>query len=170
LYKEVKALIPEDEFDALLTVRDGKENVRIWAKSENQTVTDLVLLVGTPNEFVLICFAGNLELGNLSELASLFEAGAAQKLAKTAESVSIEFGVNPNPSNGQFTLSYTDEQDLPAELSIIDQSGRQIGTRQLSESSTQTVNFPDLATGLYWLELKTKSGKLGIKQVQIVRN
>jgi Domain of unknown function (DUF4252) len=100
LYREVKALIPADEYNELLTVRDGNQNVRIWVKSEESMVTDLILLVGSPAEFVLVCFAGNLELGNISDLANLLETGKAQQLARSSEAVAIDFGISPNPSNG----------------------------------------------------------------------
>ncbi len=169
LYKEAKNLIPSDEFDELLTVRDGNENVRIWVKSEENMVTDLVLLVGSPQDFVLVCFAGNLELGNLAELASLFETGKVQQLAKTSEAVAIDFSISPNPSNGQFTIAYSDEQDPPSQLSILDQNGRQVSMISLSGAATQQVILRDLNAGNYWLQLITQQGKVGVKQVQIVK-
>lgn len=169
LYKEVRALVPVDEFDELLTVRDGQENVRIWAKSEENIVTDLILLVGSPNEFVLVCFSGNLELGNLSELASLFESGQSEQLARSAQAVAIDFGINPNPGNGQFTLTYTDGQDKPVFLSILDQNGRQVSALSLSDADTQPIRLHDLPAGLYWIQLKTQQGKIGIKQIQIIK-
>lgn len=169
LYKSAKSLIPSDEFDELLTVRDGNENVRIWVKSEEDMVTDLVLLVGSPDEFVLVCFAGNLELGNIADLANLFEAGKAQQLARTSEAMSINFGLSPNPSNGQFTLTYADELDTPNLLSVMDQNGRQISTVALNETSTQQVTLQNLPAGLYWIQLKTQNGKVGVKQMQVVK-
>ena len=169
LYKEAKALIPSESFDELLAVRDGSDNVRIWVKSEENVVTDLVLLVGAREEFVLVCFSGKLELGNLSELAQLFEAGKVEQLARTSERLSIEFGMSPNPSRDQFTLSYSDEQDPPSQLSMLDQNGRQILSIRLSETPTQTVVLPDIAAGVYWVQVKTRGGKIGMKQMQIVR-
>jgi len=168
LYKEVRELIPNNEFDELLTVRDGNENVRIWAKSEENMVTDLVLLVGSPDEFVLVCFAGNLELGNIAQLAELFEAGQVRQLAQTSQAVAIDFGINPNPSNGQFTLSYSEAQDTPTLLTVMDQNGRQISSLGLSGTPTQEVMLQNLPNGTYWVQLKTQNGKVGIKQVQIV--
>ncbi|MFN0173007.1 MAG: DUF4252 domain-containing protein [Saprospiraceae bacterium] len=168
LYKEVKALIPSDEFDELLTVRDGNENVRIWAKSEEYIVTDLVLLVGSSDEFVLVCFAGNLELGNIAQLAELFKAGQVRQLAQTSQAVAISFGVNPNPSNGQFTLSYSEGQDVPSLLTVLDQSGRQISSLSLAGAPTQQIMLQNLPNGTYWVQLKTKNGKVGVKQVHIV--
>ncbi|MFN0036187.1 MAG: DUF4252 domain-containing protein [Saprospiraceae bacterium] len=169
LYKEVRALIPSDEFDELLTVRDGSDNVRIWVKAEDNVVTDLILLVGSPHEFVLVCFAGNLELGNISELAKLFEAGQVEQLARTSEAVAIDFGASPNPSNGEFTLTYSDEQDPPTLLSVIDQNGRPVSTLRLSGTATQSVVLGDVPSGIYWLQLKTQNGKVGVKQVQVVK-
>ena len=169
LYREVLTLVPTNIFDELLTVRDGKENVRIWVKEEEGVITDLILLVGSPDEFVLVCFAGNLELGNISELASLFEAGEANQLAKTTEAVAIDFNISPNPSSGEFTLSYDDELDPPSLLGIIDQNGRQVSNLQLSGFAIQQVMLPELPAGLYWVQLKTRGGKVGVKQVQIIK-
>jgi len=169
LYKEVRKLIPGDEFAELLTVRDGNENVRVWAKSEENIVTDLILLVGSPDEFVLVCFAGNLELGNITELAELFDAKHVEQLAQTAQVAAIDFGISPNPNNGQFNLSYSDEQDTPSQLLIIDQSGRQISALNLSAVASQQLVFQDIPAGFYWIQLKTQKGKIGVKQLQIVK-
>jgi len=170
LYREARELVPADEFDELLTVRDGQDNVRIWARSEEAVVTDLVLLVGTREEFVLVCFAGALELNNLSELARLFDAGSAGQLAQAAEKVAVDFQVNPNPSTGEFMLTYSNAADLPVQLSVIDQNGRYVSMLNLSGTATQRIVLQDLPTGLYWLQLKTQQGKIGIKQVQLVKN
>lgn len=169
LYKEARALVPDDVFDELLTVRDGKDNVRIWAKTEESIITDLILLVGSTDEFVLVCFAGVLELGNIAELAALFEAGEIEELAQTTKAMAIDFNINPNPSDGEFTLSYDDESDPPALLSIIDQNGRQLSTLNLSGFPIQQVLLPALPPGMYWVQLKTRGGKVGVKQVQIIK-
>ena len=170
LYREVLELVPADEFDELLTVRDGQDNVRIWVKDDGaDAVTDLILAVGTSDEFVLICFSGNLELGDLPALVEMFDDGAAEQLARTAETVSVEFSVNPNPNSGVFTLTYIDGQDVPAFLAIIDQNGRQISSLNVGGAQVQQVNLPEIPSGVYWLQLKTQQGKVGVKQVQIVK-
>lgn len=170
LYKEVLTQIPTDEFDELLTVRDEQTNIRIWAKSEADKITDLILLVGSPDEFVLICFAGAIELGNITELAKLFDAEEAKDLASVAKAVEIDFQISPNPANSVFNLSYNDEHDAPALLNVMDQNGRLVNTTRLSGSPAQRVELPNLPTGLYWVQMKTAQGKVGIKQIQIVKN
>ncbi|MFN0216839.1 MAG: DUF4252 domain-containing protein [Saprospiraceae bacterium] len=169
LYREAKSLIKGDNFVELLTVRDGNENVRIWVKSEEDMVTNLVLLVGTPDEFVLVCFAGNLELGNVAELAKLFNSEEATQLAQTSAAIAIEFGVNPNPSSGQITITYSDEQDPPALLTVMDQNGRTVSSLALSSTASQQISLKGLPTGMYWVQLKTQAGKIGVKPLQVIK-
>ena len=169
LYREARALVPAVEFDELLTVRDDQTKVDIWAKSEEDVVTDLILLVGTPEEFVLVCFAGNLELGNISELHRLFDAEAAEQLARTTETVAVEFRISPNPSNGVFTLTLADNADSPVSLSVIDQNGRQVSERRLSGGVAEEIRLRDLPAGNYWLQVKTQKGRVGVKPIQIYK-
>lgn len=169
LYREARALVPSDAFDELMTVRDDQSRVHIWARSEEDLVTDLILLVGTPNEFVLVCFAGNLELGNISELSRLFDAEAVEQLARTTQAVAVDFRISPNPSNGVFMLTCTDEADLPVLLSVVDQNGRQVSERRLSGAVAEEVRLRDLPAGNYWLQLKTRQGRIGVKPIQIYK-
>lgn len=168
LYREALALVPTAELDDLLMVRDGSDDVRIWVKEEDAVVSDLILLVGSPDEFVLICFAGNLELGNLAELAQAFDAEAAQDLARSAAAVAPDFRISPNPSSGAITLTYADETDRPKRLGVADQSGRSLMTLDLTGEPTQQITLRGLPPGVYWLQLETEKGKIGAKQVQIV--
>ena len=167
LYREARAAVPESDFDELLTVRDNDDRVHIWARSEDDRVSDLVLLVGTADELVLICFSGQLELGNLGELARLFDAGAAGQLAQTAETLSAGFHLSPNPSRGEFRLSLDDESDAPVLLSLIDRSGRLVSEQRLSGERVQEVRLQGVPAGHYWAQLRTRKGKLGVQPLQI---
>jgi hypothetical protein len=169
LYKEALAHIPTGELDQLIAVRDGQDNVRIWSKDDGDSVTDLILLVGSEDEFVLACFTGNLELGNIAELARMFDSHEVEQLAQATEAVSIDFGISPNPSTGMFTLKYSDGQDLPAMLNIADQNGRIVITRRLSAVAEQQIQVQELPAGLYWVQVQTVQGKIGVKQLQIVK-
>ncbi|MCC6459340.1 MAG: DUF4252 domain-containing protein [Saprospiraceae bacterium] len=169
LYKEALALVPTAEFDELLSVQDGQDKVRIWAKEAEGVISDLVLLVGSSNSFVLICFSGNLELGNILSLAELLDADQVENLVQTTEAVALDFSISPNPSAGIFTLQYLDEADSPAVLTLTDQNGRQVAQRTLSGAGSQRVDVTELPTGLYWVQLKTQNGKVGVKQVQLAK-
>lgn len=169
LYKEVYELIPTNEFSELVSVRDGQTSVRIWVKDEADAVTDLILLVGAPEDFVLISFSGNIELGNITSLAALLDSDEVDDLIQTSKKAEINFQVSPNPSNGDFNIRYQETGDTPASLTLIDQNGRPVSTLQLSGQSDEKVRMGQLPAGLYWLQLQTQQGKVGVKQVQIVR-
>lgn len=169
LYKEALHAVPVDVFDELLTVQDGKDRVRIWVKTDANAVTDLVLLVGTADEFVLVCFAGNLELNNITDLTKLLDADAVQDLAKTSAVVAAEFSISPNPSSGTITVQYTEKDDQPEQLTLLDQTGRQLSVIHATGENNQTVNLPELPNGLYWIQLKSCLGKVGVKQLQIIK-
>ena len=169
LYKEVYGLIPVEEFSELLAVRDGQTSVRIWVKDDVDIVTDLILLVGSPEEFVLISFSGNIELGNIASLAAIMGSGQADDLIQSSKKAEIDFKVSPNPSKGDFNIRYLETGDAPVALTLIDQNGRPVSTLHLSGAAEQEVKFGALPSGLYWLQLQTEHGKVGMKQVQIVR-
>ena len=169
LYREVRGLVASDTFDELLTVRDADDKVHIWAKSEDDLVTDLILLVGSVDEFVLVCFAGALELGNIAELSRLFEAGAAEELVRSSEAVAVNFIVSPNPNNGVFRLNFAGQEDMPVLLSVIDQSGRQLSSIRLVGDVAQEVRLNDLPSGNYWIQLKTQKGRIGVKPLRVIR-
>ncbi len=169
LYKEALNAVPEEDFDPLLTVKDGNDRVRIWVREEASVLTDLVLLVGTSDEFVLVCFSGNLELNNLTELVGLFDANSAEQLAKTAQAIAADFSISPNPNSGTFTLGFAMPGDVATQLTVLDQNGRQLSVVDLSGAPSQTISLLDLPTGLYWAQVKTQQGKIGVKQLQIMK-
>jgi hypothetical protein len=168
-YREAMGHIKGSDLEELLAVQDGKEKVRIWAKEEQGVVTDLVLLVSSLEEFVLVCFAGNLELGNLSELAALLNAEEAVSLAQTSKAIALDFKVFPNPTIGDFSLEYADTVVKAATLSIFDQSGRLLSTEVLSDNTSRQFSLRDYPAGMYWVQLKTASGQVGVTSVQLVK-
>ena len=84
LYKNALSKVPKSEYDELLTVRDGDENVRIWIKeSNNETVIEeLLLLVGAEHEFTLLSFSGKIDLEKISDLSKTLDIDGAQHLGK----------------------------------------------------------------------------------------
>jgi Domain of unknown function (DUF4252)/Secretion system C-terminal sorting domain len=169
LFAEANRLIPS-ELEELLTVRDDDTNVRFLIKEEGDVITDLVLLVGSPDEFVLVHFNGRFELKNFMQLTEMFDAKAATSLAQSAQVNNVEFGVAPNPSsNGRFNITYTDPTDAPASVVVYDLQGRQVAARTLAGQATEALDLRDLPVGQYVLQLKTRAGKLGTQRIVIAR-
>jgi Domain of unknown function (DUF4252) len=82
LYKDALSKVPQNEYSELLTVRDGKENVRIWVKDSGNIINELLLLVGAPDEFVLLSFTGKIDLDKISALSKSLDVEGVEHLEK----------------------------------------------------------------------------------------
>jgi hypothetical protein len=82
MYKDALSRVPQKEYEELLTVRDGKENVRIWIKESNNVISELLLLVGAPNEFTLLSFTGRIDLDKISSLSKSLDIDGVEHLDK----------------------------------------------------------------------------------------
>ena len=82
LYKEALSRVPLSEYSELLTVRDGKENVRIWIRDKGNIVEELLLLVGAPDQFVLLSLSGIIDLDRVSELSKTLNVEGIEQLEK----------------------------------------------------------------------------------------
>lgn len=87
MYKEALSKVPTGEYAELITVRDGKENVRIWTKDTGGSVIEeLLLLVGSPTEFTLLSFTGKIDLDKISSLAKAADIDGLEQLEKIGSS------------------------------------------------------------------------------------
>ena len=68
-YKEALSKIDLKEYEPLMVVK-GKENVQFLTKTTGNVVNELVLLVGSNEDFALISFLGDLDLDMISKLAN----------------------------------------------------------------------------------------------------
>lgn len=82
LYKTALSKVPTNEYSELLTVRDKDENVRIWIKDSGNIIEELLLLVGKPDEFVMLSFTGKIDLDKISELSKVLDVKGADQLEK----------------------------------------------------------------------------------------
>ncbi len=82
-YKEAISKIDTRDYEVLMTVRDGDENVRFWVKEDaDQLIKELLLLVGGDDTFVLLSFVGNIDLDKISRLANQIDVKGAEHLDK----------------------------------------------------------------------------------------
>lgn len=77
-YKEAKSKINTKEYEVLMTVRDHDgDNVEFLVKDEpgsnGNIISELLLLSGGEDEFVLISFVGKISLDKISRLANSME-------------------------------------------------------------------------------------------------
>lgn len=82
LYKEAIQKFKTSEYETLMSVKDGGENVRFWIKESNNKIDELLLLVGGKDEFVLLSFVGDIDLNKISKLANSIDVKGAEYLGK----------------------------------------------------------------------------------------
>jgi hypothetical protein len=82
LYKSALSKVPANEYSELLTVRDKDEHVRIWTKDSGNIIEELLLLVGKPQEFVMLSFTGKIDLDKISALSKVLDVKGADQLEK----------------------------------------------------------------------------------------
>ena len=80
LYREAMSRIPTNEYEELITVKDKGENIRIMIKESNDVISELLLLVGGADQFVMLSFAGRIDLNKISSLAKSLNVEGAEHL------------------------------------------------------------------------------------------
>ena len=83
-YKEAVAKINTKEYEELMTIRDGDQNVQFLVKDQESKniVNELLLLVGGDDDFVLMSFAGKIHLDKIAKLAKNMNIDGAEHLEK----------------------------------------------------------------------------------------
>jgi hypothetical protein len=84
LYNDALGRIPVKEYDELMTVRDGDENIRIWTRENknDSVIEELLLLVGAPDEFVMLSLLGKIDLEKISGLSERLDGEGIEHLDK----------------------------------------------------------------------------------------
>ncbi len=83
-YNEVINTLNPKEYETLMTVRDGDENVRFWVKENpgNSNVIDELLLLVGGDEFVLMSFVGKIDLSKIGKIANDLDIDGMKHLKK----------------------------------------------------------------------------------------
>ena len=71
-YEEAKKKINTTDYEELMVIRDGDENIVFWVKENSgnaDIVEELLMLVGG-DEFAMLSFVGNIDLNKISKLSS----------------------------------------------------------------------------------------------------
>ena len=84
LYKEAIAKFNTSEYESLMTVKGDGEDVNFWIKSDGNTISELLLLVGG-DEFVMLSLVGNINLDKISEFAESMDIEGSEHLEKLKE-------------------------------------------------------------------------------------
>ncbi|GAA0565557.1 DUF4252 domain-containing protein [Chitinophaga japonensis] len=70
LYREAAAFLTRD-FEELMTVRDGQSDLKFLVKENARgNIAELIMLVGSTNEFVAMSLVGDIDLNEIAQIAS----------------------------------------------------------------------------------------------------
>lgn len=68
--KELLNMLPRNEYQEMMKVKDGEEDVLFLAREEDGRITEFLLIVSGGDEDVLIAITGDIDLESLSSIAS----------------------------------------------------------------------------------------------------
>ncbi len=76
----------------------------------------------------------------------------------------INSSITPNPSNGIFTVNFTNE--VVGSVSVYDMNGQKFDNFQINSSNFVTINLNDRPAGIYFIKIETNTGY--IKEFKLV--
>lgn len=82
LYSDVSKTLVKNSFETLMTVKDSGEDVKFLIKQSGDKISELLLLVGGANEFVMMDFTGDIDLAKISKLSKNMDVKGIEYLDK----------------------------------------------------------------------------------------
>jgi len=69
LYNEAFKLIPADEYDELMSIRDSETNMKFLIQEKNSVITELLMIMHGDSQFFLLSLIGDIDLKQISKLS-----------------------------------------------------------------------------------------------------
>ncbi len=80
LYKEASAKVKKGNFEELMSVRDGDEDMLFMINEKNGVVSELLMLVGGEKNFFILSLFGEIDLKEISKLSRVMKIKGMEKL------------------------------------------------------------------------------------------
>ena len=82
LYKEAMAMIPQKEYEELLTVRDKDKDMKFFIKESGGKISELVMVMGGNEEFMVLSIFGEIDLKQMSKIGRKMDVEGLKNLEK----------------------------------------------------------------------------------------
>jgi hypothetical protein len=69
LYKEALGMIPQKDFEELMTVRDKDKDMKFFIKEAGGKISELVMIAGGNEEFMVLSLFGEIDLKQVSKIS-----------------------------------------------------------------------------------------------------
>ena len=87
LYDGAVSDVNKAGFEELMTVKDAEENVKISIKEDGGTIEELILVVGGKEKFAIVSIFGEINLKEISKLASLMRVSQLKYLEQIDDAI-----------------------------------------------------------------------------------
>ncbi len=83
-YQEVLAKLPKN-YEELVTVKEKGKNIKFLTKGTNDKISELLLVIGGANDFMLLSIIGDIDLNNVAKLANKINIQGSEHLDKVTK-------------------------------------------------------------------------------------
>ena len=73
LYKEAFKLIPANDYDELMSVRDKDANMKFLIQEKGKIVTELLMIMHSDDSFFLLTLVGDIDLNQISKMSKAMD-------------------------------------------------------------------------------------------------
>jgi len=87
LYSGAVSDVDKAGFEELMTVKDAEENVKISIKEKGGTIEELIMVIGGKEKFGIVSIYGEINLKEISKLASLMRVSQLKYLEQIDEAI-----------------------------------------------------------------------------------
>ena len=81
-YDEIMKTVPFKEFELLMVVIETDQKVEFFSKSDEQIITEMLMIVNGEDETILMSLTGNIDLNYIAELGGTMNLGGMEHLSK----------------------------------------------------------------------------------------
>lgn len=78
----IKLLITHKMYEELMSVQENNETIRMFTQEEKGNISELVVVILEPEEFVLIGFNGKINLREIARIAKMIDIKGVEQLEK----------------------------------------------------------------------------------------
>jgi len=82
LYKKAVADVDKAGYEELMSVKDANQNLKFSIKEKNGKISELLMVAGGKNNFIMLSLYGEIDLKNISKIAQELKVEGLQELGK----------------------------------------------------------------------------------------
>jgi len=85
LYKEAISMIPTNNFEELMSIRDKDKDMKFFTKEAGGKISELVMVMGGNEEFMVLSLFGEIDLKDISKIGKSVNIDGLENLEKVKD-------------------------------------------------------------------------------------